>query len=334
MVVFNEDLSVYATRGDAGVLLVPGRGYVFAPGDVLRLKVFEKKNCENVVLQKDTSIAQETEIAEIHLTEKDTKIGETISAPVDYWYEIELNPFTYTQTIVGYDEDGPKVFKLFPEGEDIPAYEPEEEDIPVVDTNLDGTSTRPVQNQAITREILKMAGRIDAILPDELAATLCPGIEDPTPADALKSLLPRILAQGIDYGSEIPMASPAGKLFFVEDDTADYVIAQGVSDEGVRYRKWKSGVAECWANIPYSSFVVSDVISYCTVTLPFGLRHYELETPVLQITLSTNLSVTAIVTRAAPTDGYSNTCYVDLKHSSALSTDLCAHVYIFGRWKE
>lgn len=335
MVVFNEDLSVYVTRGDAGVLLVPGRGYMFAPGDVVRLKVFEKKNCENVVLQKDTSIAQETEIAEIHLTEKDTKIGETISAPVDYWFEIELNPFTYTQTIVGYDEDGPKVFKLFPEGEDIPAYEPEEEDIPVVDTNLDGTSTRPVQNQAITREILKMAGRIDAILPDDLAAVLCPDIENPTPADALRRLLPRVLVPGVDYGTAVPATNESGRVFFVEDDTADYVIAQGISN-GVTYRKWVSGYAELWTNLQYTEGDNSQ--TRCTewrVQLPFLLyRSYELKH---QITLKQLTSVNALQVYSMSEEGSSDTGEINRLDVQVHYPDTFSgtvYMYSVGRWKE
>jgi hypothetical protein len=38
-----------------------------------------------------------------------------LNKPIEYWYEIQLN---YYQTIVGYDESGPKLFMLYPEGED------------------------------------------------------------------------------------------------------------------------------------------------------------------------------------------------------------------------
>ena len=56
---------------------------------------------------------------EIFLHGAETKFGEVINKPVDYWYEVELNPETKPQTIIGYDEDGAKVFKLFPEGRDV-----------------------------------------------------------------------------------------------------------------------------------------------------------------------------------------------------------------------
>lgn len=116
----NEDLSIYVTRGDMAAFTVGadnnGEAYTFQPGDLVRLKVFEKKNCENVVLCKDFTVKEATQAAQIALTGEDTRIGEVISKPTDYWYEVELNPLTAPQTIIGYDEDGPKIFRLYPEG--------------------------------------------------------------------------------------------------------------------------------------------------------------------------------------------------------------------------
>ncbi len=153
-----DDLSIHATRGDMVSFTVTaeenGESYVFQPGDVLRLKVFEKKNCANVVLQKEFAVMQASQSVAVELTGRDTKIGGVISRPVDYWYEIELNPFTQPRTIVGYDCGGPKIFRLLPEGKDLPQDETEEADIPAVDNELDLTSPRPVQNQAISRSLL------------------------------------------------------------------------------------------------------------------------------------------------------------------------------------
>jgi hypothetical protein len=155
MFVINEDNSIYATRGDIVFFSVraddDGNPHHFQAGDVVRFKVYGKKDAENVVLQKDFPVTEVCEEVEIFLGEEDTKIGEVISKPKDYWYEVELNPFDHPQTIIGYDEDGAKVLKLFPEGDDINEYVPNPEDFPVVDEELDMTSTRPVQNQAIAR---------------------------------------------------------------------------------------------------------------------------------------------------------------------------------------
>ena len=118
----NDDLSIYLTRGDAVSITLnaqdDGANYTFRPGDLVRFKVFEKKACHCVELQKDIRVESNTEAVVIALTGDETKIGNEISKPVDYWYEVELNPETQPQTIIGYDEDGAKVFRLYPEGGD------------------------------------------------------------------------------------------------------------------------------------------------------------------------------------------------------------------------
>lgn len=93
-----------------------GEFYTFKIGEKVRLKVMEKKNTANVVIQKDFIVENETEILPIVLFSEDTKVGELINRPVDYWYEIEFAPDTsYTQTIIGYKEE-PAIFTLCPEG--------------------------------------------------------------------------------------------------------------------------------------------------------------------------------------------------------------------------
>jgi hypothetical protein len=124
MFVVNEDKSVYVTRGD--VCEIPVSHQLHA-GDTVRIKITRKKDCEGVVLQRDFNVGEDTMSFVIFLSGDDTKLGEVISKPTDYWYEIELNPDTYPETIVGYDDDGAKVFRLFPEGKDVDG-----EDIEVV----------------------------------------------------------------------------------------------------------------------------------------------------------------------------------------------------------
>lgn len=157
MFVVNEDLSIYATRGDTVFFNVSaddhGIPYEFQPGDIIRLSVYGKKDATEVALQKDFPVSSASEEVFIFLEEKDTKIGGPISKHKDYWYEIVLNPDTLPQTIIGYDEDGAKVFRLFPESEEIDDYDPQPEDFPVVDEELDMTSPRPVSNRAIASAI-------------------------------------------------------------------------------------------------------------------------------------------------------------------------------------
>lgn len=121
MFVVNEDKSIYCTRGDVGAFAVSaaddnGNAYSFAVGETVRFKVFAKKDCNDVKLTKDFLVTEESESVNIVLDESDTKIGDVISKPMDYWYEVELNPETAPQTIIGYDDDGAKIFRLYPEG--------------------------------------------------------------------------------------------------------------------------------------------------------------------------------------------------------------------------
>lgn len=158
MFVMNDDLSIYANRGDIVFFSVTaddnGVLYKFQPGDIVRMAIYGKKEAETCVMQKDFPITEVTEKVFIFLDEQDTKIGDIISKHKDYWYEIVLNPDTMPQTIIGYDEDGAKVFRLFPESHEIDDnYDPQPEDFPVVDEELDMTSPRPVANSAIARAV-------------------------------------------------------------------------------------------------------------------------------------------------------------------------------------
>lgn len=118
MFVINDDLSIYATRGDVVYFSLTAAtdegSRTFLAGETVRFKVFGKKDPETVLLKKDFYISEDTETVGIVL--EDTKFDNYISKPTDYWYEVELNPDTFPETIIGYDEDGAKIFRLYPEG--------------------------------------------------------------------------------------------------------------------------------------------------------------------------------------------------------------------------
>ena len=122
MFFIDKSKAIHVTRGDAVTFTLTakknGGEYTFRANDTVRFKVFEKKDCGCVELQKDFKIEAASQTVTISLDKKDTKIGGTISKPVDYWYEVELNPDIQPQTIIGYDEDGAKVFRIYPEGGD------------------------------------------------------------------------------------------------------------------------------------------------------------------------------------------------------------------------
>ena len=124
MFKIDDESTIHITRGDAGCICVfaedeKGQDYIFQPNEKVRFKVTEKKNTSNVVLEKTVTITKVTTSVNIILEKADTKIGDFINKPTNYWYEIELNPDSNdVQTILGYDEDGPKIFTLYPEGGD------------------------------------------------------------------------------------------------------------------------------------------------------------------------------------------------------------------------
>ena len=123
MFIINKDQSINLTRGDAVSIDINAttselEEYIFQPGDIVRFKVFEKNHCDRVVFSKEVEVSEETETVAIQLTGEDTRIGPVIHKPTEYWYEVELNPTTVPQTIIGYDASGPKVFRLYPEGDD------------------------------------------------------------------------------------------------------------------------------------------------------------------------------------------------------------------------
>ena len=121
-----EGKNIQVTRGNYMAITVTaknpvdGSDYIFQLEDVIRIKIFERKNVDNVFLEKDFKINEPSEEVTIELTADEMKIGELIDKARKYWYEIELNPDTpKTQTIIGYDEEtGEAILTLLPEGGD------------------------------------------------------------------------------------------------------------------------------------------------------------------------------------------------------------------------
>lgn len=119
-----KDNTIHVTRGDVGAITVTAREnrkgrYTFEVGDVVRLTVVEKNKYNNIKLRKSVTVEQETKRVVISLDKEDTTIDDVINKEKEYWYEIELNPDTAPQTIIGHDEDGAKLFILYPEGSEI-----------------------------------------------------------------------------------------------------------------------------------------------------------------------------------------------------------------------
>ena len=106
--------TINITRGDKGVIELTIEGYTFAAGDTIEFRVYERKGLDKLpVLTKEIEVKKEGTSVDLELTAEDTKIGDIKNKATEYWYEIELND---NQTIIGYDENGPKKLMLYPEG--------------------------------------------------------------------------------------------------------------------------------------------------------------------------------------------------------------------------
>ena len=122
MFIIDEDgTTLKVTRGQSdsitfGALTPEGEPYTFVAGDVVRLNVAKEGKENMVVMSVDTIVEEDTEEVTISITSFDSKIGTVINKPTDYWYDIELNPdSSIAQMLLGYDDEGPKIFKLYPE---------------------------------------------------------------------------------------------------------------------------------------------------------------------------------------------------------------------------
>lgn len=119
----NDDKSIYVTRGDFVLLDITaesnGEPFEFTEGGKLIFTIYEKKNAKEVVYRQEKVIEAKTTVVELYIPSEQTKLGDTISKPVDYWYEVAFENTFGASTIIGYDEEGAKIFRLFPESGEV-----------------------------------------------------------------------------------------------------------------------------------------------------------------------------------------------------------------------
>ena len=116
-----DGTTLKVSRGASGSLTFGatdpnGDPYIFSAGDILRLNVTKEGKENMVVMSVDATVEEDSEEVTLSITSFDSKIGTVINKPTDYWYDIELNPDSaIAQMLLGYDDEGPKIFKLYPE---------------------------------------------------------------------------------------------------------------------------------------------------------------------------------------------------------------------------
>ncbi len=114
-----DGTTLLVTRGDKGSIKVKkkisdGAYEPFYKGDVVSFSLKNNFGDSEPVLRKKVTVQEKTDTVTFEFSKDDTTIGDLISSPVKYQYDIAVND---DLTILGYDDQtGAKYFKLFPEG--------------------------------------------------------------------------------------------------------------------------------------------------------------------------------------------------------------------------
>ena len=110
-----EGHNIYITRGDACVISIKSNE-LNELGEKVSHGIYKENGySKGPMFYKEITLDEDSEIVDFILTSEDTKFGKYINKPKNYWYEIQYNK---DQTILGYDESGPKLFVLYPEVDD------------------------------------------------------------------------------------------------------------------------------------------------------------------------------------------------------------------------
>lgn len=190
MFVVHDDMTICATRGDVVYFPVEKKvgdaKYLFQAGDIVRIKICEKKNYSKVFLLKDFVVEESTTSVNIFLSKWEMKFGPIIHKATDYWYEVELNPDTYPDTFIGHNENGPAIFKLFPEAKDV----------------VEGEIPEPEENAAVSRMVVHFVNEylgdkadtiVQEILKEEYIQTV---INEILKEENIESIIREILKEG------------------------------------------------------------------------------------------------------------------------------------------
>lgn len=109
----DSNKNIYLNRGDAMTIVLTSTNRPFVVGDAIKFSVVKRNDYSTVYLRKLFNIEEGGESIELVFNSEDTAFGPVLKdGPVVYWYEVELNG---SDTIIGYDLDGPKQLILYPE---------------------------------------------------------------------------------------------------------------------------------------------------------------------------------------------------------------------------
>ena len=110
-----QNKTFHISRGDSGTIHLKLKNTVFLQGDEVSFRIYEVQGLDSdPIVEVLTTVEEEGDTVDIVLVSDDTDFGELGNEIVDYWYEVKVNE---DRTILGYDDSGAKIFKLYPTGE-------------------------------------------------------------------------------------------------------------------------------------------------------------------------------------------------------------------------
>lgn len=116
-----EGTTIKAYRGASGYIRVSktdddGNIEQFAANDVITLTVKNNFGESTPILRKQLTVESACDYVDITISATETKsMSELISEPVEFEYDINVNGAENT-TIIGHDDSGAKIWKLYPSG--------------------------------------------------------------------------------------------------------------------------------------------------------------------------------------------------------------------------
>ena len=109
----------HVTRGDSGSITIAYKDGTNLPaGAPVCFRVYKKDELDSdPVIDKTVSIGNNDTSITIELESEDTtaKMENPENGKEEYWYELKVGA---SNTVLGYDETGAKIFYLYPSGKD------------------------------------------------------------------------------------------------------------------------------------------------------------------------------------------------------------------------
>ena len=110
----------------------------------------------------------------------------------------------------------------------------------------------------------------------------------------------------------------------------DYIISQGSESNGWNWRKWNSGIAECWRSYTETTataFSATGNVYYRVANFNF-LANFFIEPPTVNATIGCGN-----ITASSVSDVTTTTFKIGIMSAVATARAIDFHIHAIGRWK-